>query len=472
MENKKYCNGCKKFHPIINFTKNAGTKDGLEYFCKEYSKIKKKKHKEQRLQHIIEYISADLLDKIMESTIKYPDTKDSLIKIKDLEKWNFRQLVKKAVDLDLENFPKLKENLLYKIVRERPELFTKFCNGCKYDCPLPNFHKNSRNKYEFSYRCRNCENNHARLYSNTVSGYILGLVSGARRRSKDRNATGRKFRGSFELTTEYITTLMSDSPFMKILPNLQLFAEVGHDWQITLDRIDDDEDYTIENTRFAPLELNGRTKWTEDKLKDVLVLAYSEKLSEIKIESKIEEKYHRRTREYTGKLQDDEECIRCRFCGKWTWVRDMHNKDSGECKLCRLKYTYSKLATLTGKIRQLSQTCRGNAKKRSSDAKRGECDLDFDDLLEIYREQGGLCYYSGIPFQFGLYEETWWIPSAERLDVSKGYVKDNVVLVCLEFNTQDYTNNRKYESQGSGAWNKEKFKVFYKAIEEYYGENI
>jgi len=50
----------------------------------------------------------------------------------------------------------------------------------------------------------------------------------------------------------------------------------------------------------------------------------------------------------------------------------------------------------------------------------------------------------------------------------KGYVKDNFVLICLEFNTTDATNTTT-EAEGARGWSREKFQVFYNAIKEYYG---
>lgn len=39
-----------------------------------------------------------------------------------------------------------------------------------------------------------------------------------------------------------------------------------------------------------------------------------------------------------------------------------------------------------------------------------------------------------IPMNFGSYKEISWTISAERLNNSIGYTKENVVLVCWEFN--------------------------------------
>jgi hypothetical protein len=64
------------------------------------------------------------------------------------------------------------------------------------------------------------------------------------------------------------------------------------------------------------------------------------------------------------------------------------------------------------------------------------------DLLEM---QMGPCHYSDIPMTF--LREADWSLSIERLDNARGYTRDNVCLVCVEFNT-------------SAQWSENKFKHF------------
>ena len=101
----------------------------------------------------------------------------------------------------------------------------------------------------------------------------------------------------------------------------------------------------------------------------------------------------------------------------------------------------------------------GNKNRESS------MDIDFDFLVNLYNEQKGLCAYSKIPLQFGSYLDKNWTISLERTDVSKGYMKDNVCLICYEFNTKDsslvYKNN---EDTGNSGWTREKLNVFLNSV--------
>lgn len=57
-------------------------------------------------------------------------------------------------------------------------------------------------------------------------------------------------------------------------------------------------------------------------------------------------------------------------------------------------------------------------------------DIRPDDLIEIYNNQKGLCYWSGHPLE-SRYNKISWHPEAistDRIDNSVGYRPDNVVL--------------------------------------------
>ena len=71
-----------------------------------------------------------------------------------------------------------------------------------------------------------------------------------------------------------------------------------------------------------------------------------------------------------------------------------------------------------------------------SHSKTRECEntLKIEDIWEIYDKQKGLCYWFKIPLLPSLIKKHPQQPSLDRLDNSKGYVKDNVVLCCYAAN--------------------------------------
>lgn len=83
-----------------------------------------------------------------------------------------------------------------------------------------------------------------------------------------------------------------------------------------------------------------------------------------------------------------------------------------------------------------------NIKKRAA-AKGYAYDIDPDYSYEIYRNQNGKCFYTGIDMTCGVYagagNRDYRAISIDRLNNNKGYEKDNVVLCCFWANTAKYT---------------------------------
>jgi hypothetical protein len=69
-------------------------------------------------------------------------------------------------------------------------------------------------------------------------------------------------------------------------------------------------------------------------------------------------------------------------------------------------------------------------------SKSRECEntLTVEDISDIYKKQNGLCYWFKVPLIPSLIKKHPQQPSLDRLDRSKGYVKDNVVLSCYAAN--------------------------------------
>jgi hypothetical protein len=95
--------------------------------------------------------------------------------------------------------------------------------------------------------------------------------------------------------------------------------------------------------------------------------------------------------------------------------------------------------------------------KRKTRAERGlEHTITFDDIIKMFTEQRGLCYYSGIK----LTTNGYWKASLERKDVHIGYTPENCCIIAQEFNSIDHTANCKYTGTGSGGWTKSKYIFF------------
>ncbi len=70
-----------------------------------------------------------------------------------------------------------------------------------------------------------------------------------------------------------------------------------------------------------------------------------------------------------------------------------------------------------------------------------ENDLTVDNINEMFENQNGLCYWFKVPSITSDKCKHPQQPSPERLDRSKGYTKDNVVLACYSANIGSNEND-------------------------------
>lgn len=80
---------------------------------------------------------------------------------------------------------------------------------------------------------------------------------------------------------------------------------------------------------------------------------------------------------------------------------------------------------LTGWASQLAARSKATAAKRNWDF-----DLDTDFVKALYESQDGRCHWLGIKLEPSIEKRNPLQPSLDRLDCSKGYTQDNVVLAC------------------------------------------
>jgi hypothetical protein len=106
-----------------------------------------------------------------------------------------------------------------------------------------------------------------------------------------------------------------------------------------------------------------------------------------------------------------------------------------QCKKCvnknHLANTY---ATEIGRFRERARSLRKRCKANGI-----PCDIDAEYLMELYKKQNGLCFYSDYPLQV-LGRN---LPKNQRVSLDKvipelGYIKGNVVLCIDRINSMKY----------------------------------
>jgi hypothetical protein len=77
----------------------------------------------------------------------------------------------------------------------------------------------------------------------------------------------------------------------------------------------------------------------------------------------------------------------------------------------------------------LFKNCHRNNKKYSS-----LIDFNSNYILELFQKQNGMCGYFNIPLVITEIHKHPFKPSIDRIDNTKGYTKDNIILCCLMSN--------------------------------------
>lgn len=126
-------------------------------------------------------------------------------------------------------------------------------------------------------------------------------------------------------------------------------------------------------------------------------------------------------------------------------------RTSSSCKECCRQRQRLYYRTLRGHLHQCLGSARIRARLRAQDFA-----ITAQILLDFLAEQGGRCFYSGVPLQYKQVHTDWRL-SLERLDHSVGYTPDNCVLIAAEFNTSDQSRNSAVtEVFGTAQWSREK----------------
>lgn len=140
---------------------------------------------------------------------------------------------------------------------------------------------------------------------------------------------------------------------------------------------------------------------------------------------------------------------------------------SSGCRDCGKIIKKNVLNSPRGSLQQLLDSAKKHTKRRQGTQiknRDNSFDIDLNVLIDKFKEQKGLCYYSGIPLKFGSYLETNWKVSLERLDALKGYTMDNICLICLEFQGSDKSAIYNDNTKGNSGWTREKFQYFLEHI--------
>ena len=204
-------------------------------------------------------------------------------------------------------------------------------------------------------------------------------------------------------------------------------------WQASPERLDDTRGYTKDNTVLVALEFNTAKQWNCAKFTAMFVdeVPTLDVLADFSVARKKHMKH-----EYPTDSNGD---IRCWKCLQFKGITMFYGVNLAiGCKLCAGHYNEVLRCSARGKLQSLLRGSRTRHKKRSrTNAYEREHNLTLQVLIDQYRRQKGLCYYSDMPLQFDRPDMPWLI-SLERIDVTRTYTSDNIILICAELNATDH----------------------------------
>ena len=318
--------------------------------------------------------------------------------------------------------------------------------------------KNIKHKSQVSYEnvCKLCD---SQKFDDNMPKFLAYLVADCIYRGK------RQPRKQGDLSVPYVLNMFQVQQQRCYLTGVPLIAGHHRNWKASIDRMFDECGYDNVNVVLIITEMqNGNRKWGRslwDKVCSIVLGTEQFIPDESEFIAEQVQKARTKTRKSGYKIQrheertndDGETEIKCKYCHEWLTLDKYQATKVDYCKQCRQQIDFE---TVENTLRGRSLKCLTQSKLRSAKRKKDatEHTITLDEILDIYQEQGGRCYYSRVPLAFsGDFQM-----SLERIDSTKGYTRDNSVLVILGLNSGDWSpvkhdNDERDEKTG---WTREK----------------
>lgn len=356
------------------------------------------------------------------------------------------------------------------------EYITKVCYECKQELDLGEFSCDKIKKYGKRDICKLCDCKKVFNHTNTYSGFISMLIQSAKKRTNKMIRNNRNIE-KFELSSEILINKLNEQNHLCYYSGMSLIYKTCSSWKASIERLDPNKGYTIQNSVIIINELNTASQWSIEKIKELIRKIDIDakkndddlisKFKDVLIKPSIVRKTHKKV---ISKIDNNIQYWKCNNCNIFK-IKSEYKSGKNKiniCKKCLIIKEQNRVNTVRGFLQKLLTAAKYSSKSRSKFKNRSnDFAITFDDLVEKAIEQKGKCYYSNVELIFNTSSN--WECSLERKNPKIGYTKDNIALVCWEFNTGDNTVNIKNNvNTGSAGWTKEKFNFFIKYVRDKY----
>ena len=345
------------------------------------------------------------------------------------------------------------------------------CNKCRKMLPEEAFYliPSGGRQIPKSY-CKECDAKRSLNWNRMLRGTLQTILKGARHRA-------RKKQMNCTLTWDDLHEMVKSQRGRCAYSGLPMETCVPNShWRMSLERRNNSKGYSKENCVLVAAEFNtgdssqhrgvrqetvkGTAQWSHQKVQAVFDLRQQDVDLEV-LRKDIETarhrpqlSTHRAKRPAVEPTAPHQGYVYCSACAEFL---DPHNFTpsalvfGGKCKACKREYNRAFSSTLRGHVRNCLKHARYRARKRGQ-----LFSLDLHQVLHMLEQQGGCCYYSGVPLEYKRPHSDWRM-SLERLDNSLGYTAENCVLIAIEFNTADHSRNCAVTKVfGTAQWSREK----------------
>lgn len=302
------------------------------------------------------------------------------------------------------------------------------------------------------------------------------MLTAARSSSNNRLYNNRIEAGVCNITKEDLVNIWNIQNGKCYYSGIQMVLQPCSHWMCSLERLDNVRGYVTDNIALVCHEFNTDSKWTVDKVKQMIFLVYEyhDNASLVQeIDNVLNSVNPPRNRDLV--VKNDIDYYKCKKCNIFKPITEFGlNRIGRGCKICIKKHKDEYSSTIKGHLHELLKRAKCHTKSRNKSNRSGDniFDITYEDLVNLLRNQCGRCAYSNIRLHYGPSRKKNWVSSLERINPLRGYTRDNICLVCAEFNGVDHTAIMKYSNGYSGAWSKEKFIFFLSTILSNIGPNL